>query len=199
MVQSRPPQLFHESDSTLISNYEEAFSPYWWYNLVLCTSMSSLVTWIASNRSKGVVVTYTILSWILNAIRHGVNVLAPFLYDHHYLLQMNRMIRFPSLVSATLTFTIWNGVLLPYIYFFIFDKGERRFNFLKWNLEYRMVQIHLCNIIYAILNTIVTPRSDEMVKDGTFHLFDTEDLWYGLAFGFGYGLFYTLILDRIGE
>lgn len=198
VVQNRPPVFFHKSDSTLVSNYEEAFSSYWWYNLLSFTFMFGLVTWISANRSKGVVVTYTILSWILNSIRHGINVLAPFLYDHHYLLQINRMMRFPSLVSATLTFTVWNAVLLPYIYFFIFDSGEKRFNFLKWNLEFRMVQIHLCNILYAILNTIVTGRSEEMVKGGDFNLFDSEDLWFGLTYGFGYGLFYTLVLDRIG-
>mmetsp|Transcript_5528 Transcript_5528/g.6783 ORF Transcript_5528/g.6783 Transcript_5528/m.6783 type:complete len:339 (-) Transcript_5528:48-1064(-) len=198
VVQYRPSQFFHESDSTLVSSYQEPFSIYWYYNLFSCASMLGLVTWIAFNRAKGVVVTYTILSWILNAIAHGINALAPFLHDHHHLLQINRMIRFPSLVSATLTFVIWNVVLLPYIYFGIYDTKEKKANFLKWNLEFRMVQIHLCNIIYSILNTIVTGRSEDMVKAGSFNLFDSEDLWYGLAYGYCYGLFYTLVLDRIG-
>merc|ERR1712113_65440 len=39
---------------------------------------------------------------------------------------------------------------------------------------------------------------DGMVLSGAFNLFESEDLWYGLAYGYLYGLFYTLVLDRIG-
>ena len=50
---------------------------------MLCTFMLGLIAWVAGKRSKGVIVTYTILSWLLNATRHGINAIAPFLVDHH--------------------------------------------------------------------------------------------------------------------
>ena len=157
--------------------------------------MTSLNIWVMRNRSKGVVVTYTVLSWMLNQFGHGINALAPFLYDHHILLQINRIIRFPALASASITCSVWNFVLLPYIHFIGLDTEAKRHNFAKFNFNFRLVQKHVCNILYAVLNTVVTRKSNE---DAAFQLFDEDDLWYGLAYGVGYGLFYNLVLDRIG-
>jgi hypothetical protein len=198
VIQQRPTKFLYESPSTLVSTYQQLYSPFWWYNIAACIYMNYLLYWVMTNRSKGVVVTYTILSWILNATGHGINALAPFLYDHHILLQINRMIRFPALASASITFTVWNIALLPFIHFYVLDTAQKRHNFTMWNLNFRMVQKHIANIIYAILNTIITRRSEQMVKKNEFLLFEYDDLWYGMTFGLIYGLFYNLILDRIG-
>jgi hypothetical protein len=192
IVYNRPTKFIYESSSTLVSSYHDIYSPYWCYNVAAFVYMSYLIIWVIKNRSKGVIATYTVISWNLNTIGHGINAMAPFLCDHHILLHVNRMIRFPALVSASITTSVWNFILLPYIHFFVLDTEEKRHNFTKWNLSFRLVQKHVCNIIYAFLNTILSKRL------GSNLLFDDDDLWYGLFLGLGYGLFYNLILDRIG-
>lgn len=196
IIQSRPKRFFYDSPATLISHYPELNSPYWWYNIAAFTFMTYMIVWVIRNRTKGVVVTYTIISWNMNALRHGINAVAPFLYDHHLLLQINRILRFPALVSASITFVIWNTILLPYIYLLVLETKEKRFNFTQWNFSFRMVQKHVCNVIYATLNCIVACRSEDMVKSGIAQMFHDEDFWYALTNIYLYGLFYTLVLDR---
>ena len=135
IIQNRPSKFIYESPATLVSNYPELYSLFWWYNLTAFAFMTYMIVWVMSNRTKGVVVTYTIISWIMNALRHGFNALVPFLYDHHILLQINRILRFPALATASITFSIWNAILLPYIYVLVLDTKEKRFNFTQWNLR----------------------------------------------------------------
>lgn len=196
IVQTRPTRLLYDSPATLVSHYPEMYSSYWWYNVTAFVVMTYMIVWVVINRTKGVVVTYTVISWMMNAIRHCLNALAPFLYDHHILLQINRMLRFPALVTASITFSVWNTILLPYIYILVLDTKEKRFNFTVWNLSFRLVQKHVCNVIYATLTCIVACRSEDMVKANTSLLFSDEDFWYALTFGYAYGLFYNLVLDR---
>jgi hypothetical protein len=194
-----------EDDIDDFSSYYPAInSKLWWYNLSCFTFMCSLVIWIAKYRTKGAIVTFTLLSWQVNMIRHGIHAAAPILPDHHILLRVNHVLRFPALVSASITFTIWNFILFPYVYFTKLDTKEKQRNFLDFNFQVRMVQVHVCNIVYAALNTLVTgslpgrPKFHGDENQVPPHLFDSEDLWYGSTFIIGYGLFYTLILDRIG-
>ena len=177
-----------------VASYPEAFSRYWWYNLSALFLMTATLTWSISLSSKGILIAYTIMSWNMNAFRHGINALAPFLSDNHPLLTLNHILRFPALVSSTITFVVWNFVLFPYINFKAMKTKEKRIGFLSWNFNPRLVQFHFCNIIYSVLNTMVTGTRETISPP----LFDEEDIWYGVAYGFGYGLFYILILDRIG-
>mmetsp|Transcript_5396 Transcript_5396/g.5925 ORF Transcript_5396/g.5925 Transcript_5396/m.5925 type:complete len:429 (+) Transcript_5396:602-1888(+) len=237
--------------ATLSVAIVELYSQHWWYNLINFIFMASMIIYLVTYRSIGVVVTYTILSWVFNCIRHGINTIAPLLlklqHDQHgqnhqtyyqlilsILLRFNHLIRFPALVSATITFIVWNFILLPGIYLYAFEdmnnpdsnddtknnnyqneNGKKQANdttqsvsssakkkraFLKFNVSFRMVQIHVCNIIYAILNTITSYRiegSSQQLQH-TPQLFDSTDLWCGVTYGYMYGLFYTLVLDRIG-
>lgn len=196
IIHTRPSEFLKESTRTLVSSYPEAYTLHWWYNLLACIYMTSLNLWTIKYRSKGVVITYTVLSWMLNQFGHGINALAPFLYDHHILLQINRIIRFPALASASITCCVWNFVLLPYIHFIGLDTKAKRHNFAKFNFNFRLVQKHVCNVLYAVLNTVITRKTSQ---DGAvFQLFEEDDLWYGLAYGVSYGLFYNLVLDRVG-
>jgi len=79
-------------------------------------------------------------------------------------------------------------MLFPMICYYISDTADK-VKFVKWNCTYRMVQIHLCNIIYAVIGA---------QSDSSSQPFDYNDLWYGLSWSVGYHLFYILILDRIG-
>ncbi len=179
-----------------ISSYPELFSNPWWYNVIGFMFMLGVVAYIATYRSKGSIVTYTLVSWGTNMIRHGINTLAPLLHDNHALLRLNHTLRFPALVSASITCAIWNFVLLPFVYIYGFDSKEKRAKFVLFNCSPRMVQQHICNIFYAVLNTIVTVKAKD--ASGGPILFQQDDLWRGSMFIFVYGIFYLVILDRIG-
>lgn len=174
------------------SSYPEVFSAYWWYNVTLFVHMTGLVAWSMYQRTPFLIVAYTIQSWIINSTRHGLNAVAPLLNDGHLLLHINRVLRFPAILSSVVVFVTWNFLLLPFIYFRCSDGTEKK-ALLQWNIEFKMVQFHVCNIVYSIMNTLFTQSGDS-----TFQLFTYEDMWYGLVYGLGYGLFYVLVLDRVG-
>ena len=51
-----------------------------------------------------------------------------------------------------------------------------------------MVQVHFFNILFAVLNTVVTSS----------RTFEFIDLWCAIACAIGYALLYLLVLDRLG-
>lgn len=184
----------YDEYDTMVSFYPEAYSKFWWYNLVTFIYMLSLVGITCATRAKAILFTFTIISWNINMVRHGLNALAPFLSDGHFMLKLNHVLRFPALVSATITFVVWNFILMPYVCILYSDQQEKRMSFLRWNFSFRLTQIHLCNIFYSILNTCITGS-----REGSkLHLFDSEDLWYGMVLVVSYGVFYVTVLDRIG-
>ena len=178
---------------TEVASYPPARSPYWWYNIFASCFMIGVCMQSVANSSWAICLSFTLLSWNMNALRHGIHALAPFLSDHHPLLKLNHILRFPALVSATITFVIWNFVLVPALYVMMITR-EKKDNFAIWNTNSRLVQFHCCNMIYATLNTMVTGNREGVRPP----LFDAEDLWYGLAYGLVYSLFYVFVLDRIG-
>ncbi len=159
-----------------------------------------------SEQSIGVLATYTVLSWIMNCIRFAISALAPFLSDHHMLLQIHRILRFPALMTATVTFTIWNFALIPFFVTVLLDTREKRIEFAKSNFSFRMVQQHICCILLAMANAIVScTYVKSPLQDGISTLesravaqFTFDDLWCGLTYAILYGLFYNLVLDRFG-
>ena len=190
-----------------VDNYPELYSNIWWYNVAAFLFMLGQLTYIMIYRTKGAIVTYTLLSWIMNTVRHGINAIIPCLKEHYnypalvkLLLRINHAMRFPAIASASITFLIWNVVLFPIIYNYGFDSKEKKANFLKFNCAFRMVQQHVCNIIYAVMNTIVSVTINDNNDNGDNRpvLFQTDDLWRGAASIFLYGIFYLLVLDRIG-
>jgi len=190
VVYHRPKEEHFHSE---VASYPPVNSPYWWYNVFAFFFMSGVCVQSAQNSSWAICVAFTLLSWNVNALRHGLHALAPFLSDRHPLLELDRLLRFPALMSATVTFLVWNFVLVPVIYLMMATR-EKRDNFAIWNTSFRLVQFHCCNIVYAVLNTMVT-GTVEGVRPPPF---DAADLWYGLAYALSYSLFYVFALDRIG-
>jgi hypothetical protein len=179
-----------------VDYYPEIYSNVWWYNFSGFLFMLGIIAYIMMYRTKGAILTYTLISWVMNMIRHGINAIIPCLkHANHFLLKINHVLRFPALASASITFLVWNAVLFPVIYNYAFDTKDKRANFLKFNCSYRMVQQHICNIIYAVLNTIVSSKETKSNKP---ILFELDDLWRGAASIFLYGIFYLVVLDRIG-
>ena len=199
ILYTQPENMLNDtSPATMVSSYPELYSSLWWYNTFAFLMMAGVTIWSLTQRTKAVVVTYTFLSWMMNCVRFGFNVAAPFLSDHHIILQLNCLLRFPALMTATVTFMIWNFALLPYIYLNVLDTKEKELEFTKSNVSFGMVQQHVCNIVLAVSNTIVSCRSQRMIDNNDGNAFDFNDLWNGLAYAILYGLFYNLVLDRVG-
>lgn len=202
-------------DDEVLSAHPLAYTVAWLYNVVTFLWMKFILVRTLRLRGPGVIATYTIQSWIMLTTRHGISAIAPFLPRQHFLLWFNEILRFPALSTATITFCYWNFVIAPVIYFNIKDE-ERKQMFLKFSeyivmlflicffvvvffskrykyinmtdFNFRMVQVHFFNIIFAVLNTIVTSSRK----------FEFIDLWCALAGAIGYALLYLLVLDRFG-
>jgi len=164
-----------------------AFTLSWSYNFTLFCWMT-YVCWAIYKRysSFGAWVTFTIWSWTIMCIRHGLCALAPFFPSARLLIGT---LRFPVLLSASVTFIIWNFVLMPVIGMGLL-KGERRSNFLRFAFKWTMCQIHLANIIYAYLNCIWAEPTTQRLHLG--------DVNAAVLYVVTYVLFYYFFLDRIG-
>jgi len=169
------------------SPYPQPYSPLWCYNLIGFFWMI-FVLYLLRGGGMFIFCTYTIQSWTMMTVRHGLSALAPFLSQGHPLLLLHDILKFPVLATATVTFFVWNTVLMPFILFYAHGKDpKRRKQFLGWCFNFRMSQIHLFNVLYAVLNTVSSQQN-----------FTDKDLWCALVGMLLYGLFYVLVLDRIG-
>ena len=63
-------------------------------------------------------------------------------------------IRFPVACSATCTFVVWNTILFPYVYFVGLKNDERQKQFYEFASSYGVMQRHVFNILYAVLNIL---------------------------------------------
>ena len=164
-----------------------AFTMAWYYNVALFFWMA-YVSWCIYDNSKSfrAWIFFTICSWTIMCIRHGLCALAPFLPSVRLWIGI---LRFPVLLSASVTFGIWNFVLLPVITM-VFLKGEKRSNFLRFAFKWWMCQIHICNILFAYLNAVFFEPKAQGLHQG--------DVNAVVVYIVAYMLFYYCILDRVG-
>ena len=85
-----------------------------------------------------------------------------------------------NLVSASLVFHCSFGSFIAFLNVW--------YTSTTLDFSFRMVQVHFFNIVFAVLNTLVTSSRD----------FEFIDLWCALAGAVGYALLYLLVLDRFG-
>mmetsp|Transcript_8354 Transcript_8354/g.20629 ORF Transcript_8354/g.20629 Transcript_8354/m.20629 type:complete len:313 (-) Transcript_8354:860-1798(-) len=165
----------------------KAFTIEWYYNISLFSWMT-YISWSIHGQSSsfGPWVAFTLWSWTIITIRHGLCSIAPFLPSVQL---FTGMMRFPVLLSASITFGIWNFILMPVITFG-FLKGKRRMNFVRWAFTWRLCQIHVFNILFAYLNCIWTEPQLQPLHMG--------DVNAGVIYMLTYVFFYYFILDRIG-
>eukprot|EP00956_Cyclotella_meneghiniana_P019859 scaffold34525_cov58-Cyclotella_meneghiniana.AAC.3 len=161
LVYWMPQKESFDLDEAALSAHPLAYEATWLYNVIIFFWMKFVLLQCLRVRGPGIVATYTIQSWIMLTTRHGLSALAPFLPRQHFLLWFNEMLRFPALATATITFCFWNFLIAP---------------------------VHFFNIIFAVLNTLVTSSRQ----------FEFLDLWLALAAAVSYAFFYLLVLDRIG-
>lgn len=93
--------------------------------------------------------TYTVQSWTLLWVRHGLCLVAPL---SPWALRWAEYLRFPVACSATITFVVWNAVLAPVIYSVGMKTAEKKRNFVKFCFSFRLVQLHVCNMGFCWLN-----------------------------------------------
>lgn len=129
---------------------------------------------------------YTVQSWTLLTIRHGLCALAPFSKRALFLAELTR---FPAACSATVTFCVWNFALLPFILLVGLKTAEERRGFIKFSVSFRSCNLHMLNIVfcYASAALFSPPRRLDCID------------WYGAAASvLLYILFYFTVLDRLG-
>lgn len=165
-----------------------AYTVDWWYNAAGFAWMSYVSYSVyAAYRSFGAWVSFTMWSWTVLTVRHGLSVLAPFAPSVRPIVEIAR---FPALLSASVTFVVWNFVLFPVVSLVFFrDDPARRKTFVGFMLSFRLIQIHVFNIAFAALNAAwAEPRRP----------LEMRDVNAGTAYILAYMSFYYLVLDRVG-
>jgi hypothetical protein len=166
----------------------QAFARTWYYNLFAFWWMM-FVSWLIVTKSHVSVYaysTYTVQSWTIVMIRHGLCVLIPFVPA---LTLLAELLRFPALVTATMTFCMWNFILMPTILLVFAKDPMQRARFWKYFTNFRLTQLHVFNIVFAVLNgAILEPKRSLFLGD----------LYVAAVFLVVYMAWYYLVLDRYG-
>lgn len=143
---------------------------------------------------SGFYISYTGWSWAILTARAGLEATARIIEPTlpHLAAKMavwGSSLRFPAAVAAFITFTIWNLVLFPIIYFKSMPPGEKRQNFLKFNFGFFMTNIHGLNLPMAMINNVF---------GSSVRLFTESDLYVGYLVVALYSALYLFVMDRIG-
>mmetsp|Transcript_23357 Transcript_23357/g.32631 ORF Transcript_23357/g.32631 Transcript_23357/m.32631 type:complete len:329 (+) Transcript_23357:47-1033(+) len=169
--------------------YPEPGSLRWCYNTFIFLWISFLNSTMLTKSTMWSWATYTLWSWTTLWIRHGLSVLFP-LFPHSQILKSCiEYLRFPCLATASITFLVWNFVLLPGIYFFGMKDAEKKKEFLKFMFTWKLVQLHIFNIYYAITNCIFT---------SPVRLLNYNDFAAAAVQALAYVLWYLCVMDRLG-
>lgn len=176
-------------DDFVLAN--DAYLPYttsWYYNTVAFFWMIFVSYMVYTESTLSVVAwtSFTLWSWTMITLRHGICALAPFVPQVRVFAEI---IRLPVLLSASVTFGVWNFVLMPAITFVFIKEPERRWNFIKFATGFRLTQLHVFNIVFAVLNGAwAEPRRP-------LHLGDLDAVFVYMSI---YMTFYYFVLDRLG-
>lgn len=163
------------------------FDTEWVFTLICFSWMIyiCLYTYAYSPNGKAAWATFTLWSWTILTIRHGLGLLAPFMPSLRLPLEI---LRFPALLSATLVCFLWNFVLFPFIFFFVKDE-ERRSKFFEYVTSFLLTQLHVCNIFIAAANCVFV---------GPKRALHNGDIAAAFVLLVMYMLWYYCVLDRIG-
>lgn len=156
--------------------------------LRLCIGLYQLVftIWLCSRVGWFPLVTYTLTSWNVLTLRNLLSFLETSqIIQSPHLAVIARILRFPAVLMNSITCAIWWLACVPIMYT-NFDK-ERRENFLKFNKSFALINVHLLNLPFAILEFVATGTS-----------LTYFDLYCGLWATTLYALFYLNVLDPRG-
>lgn len=125
-------------------------------------------------------ITYTILSWSLLIARLLLACLARF---SEAAALGAEILRFPALVQNSVVVLVWWGVMVPFIT--MLRPPSERWAFVKWNLNFDLVNVHMLNMPAAAADYLASPRPPTLI-----------DGWIVALLLFAYVVFYVLVLDR---
>jgi hypothetical protein len=136
-------------------------------------------------RTSGVwpMVSFTMLSWLMLAIRFGCFLAAPW---SPALWLVAESLRGPALINSVFLSLVWWIFLVPLITYFARDPKARR-AFLSFNLSFFLVNVHALNVPLGLLSDRLAPRA--LVP---------FDLGCTLVFSVCYVAAYLFILDPRG-
>jgi hypothetical protein len=160
-----------------------------WYTHVTVFLWMTFICWnvlYLSPMGKGAWISFTLWSWTTVTLRHGLLVVAPWLTSARVPAEI---LRFPGLLSATITTVVWNFVLFPAITFFYIKDVEQRQKFISYFTNFRLTQLHVFNIFFAVTNGAILEPLRPL------HLGDFAAAVTMLVI---YMMFYFCILDRLG-
>jgi hypothetical protein len=157
-----------------------------WYNVMgfLWTTHVAYKV-VQSDMSWRAWTSYTLQSWTLIILRHGLSALAPYVPS---VAPWNEYLRFPMLIQATVTFVTWNFALMPVILTRM-KTSEARTGFLNMCFGFLLTQLHVLNLVLAGINGVWGTAAREFTR---------QDFAVALLFALQYVLFYLMILDRLG-
>lgn len=101
------------SQTQNIDDYPALFSAMWYYNLFGFLWISGISIGVlfgpAGPRAWS---TFTMWSWTVLQVRHGLSVIVPWLGPNSFLFKILELSQFPMLMMHTLTFFVWNFILM---------------------------------------------------------------------------------------
>jgi hypothetical protein len=132
--------------------------------------------------------TYTIQSWTMLSFRHVMSSLACAYPTSSHVVVVAELARFPAACSASITFGVWNALVMPFIYY-VMRVPEKRQAFVKFCFSPRLLNIHGLNIVLAVMNGAYASPRRSLVP---------WDFYLAFVSVVVYMAFYLLVLDRIG-
>jgi len=121
--------------------------------------------------------SYTMLSWCLMTARHVLGALR--------LPVLASPLLFPSLSQNFITVSLWWVFLVPVIA--LSSAPSARADFLRFNANPLLFNVHLLNLPLALADWAVAPR-----------LLTPFDYWFAIVIGVSYLIFYLSFLDPRG-
>jgi hypothetical protein len=194
----------HNASTILQMSPVIMLSSSFYYNTAVAAYMTYICYSIIAHSplSYGAWITYTVQSWTLLLIRHLLYTLSG-LFDssttgnNNNFIVMAELIRFPCAVAHTMTFIVWNFVLVPYILFVALrNDKKKRHDFIRFCTNFRLFNLHGMNILFCVAN--VWYFNGNAIGTSAIRTFEMADLYFSGISAFMYFTFYLCILDRIG-
>lgn len=168
------------------SSYQ-AFTHEWYYTFAAFAWMLYVMWHVLTKSPIGIAawIAFTLWSWTILSLRHGLVLIAPFLPSVRIWAEL---LRFPALLSASITTVIWNFVLFPILILFIKDVENRR-KFIGYFTNFRLTQLHVFNLFFAVTNCAMVKPTRQL------HMGDMGAMVVLIV---AYMAWYYFILDRLG-
>jgi hypothetical protein len=174
---------------TFTPSFPEPFSLYFYLDCAFFVNNACVLYILLSKAGPGVLCTFTLWSWCILTFRCLSSAVCSLYPGIPLLPYLSEFFRFPALVAATLTTIVWNFVLAPIMYFAFFKTAKRRKEFILWNLQFTLQEIHTFNLPIAVTNAVLSTGG---------RMLQFDDLWSAFFVLFNYSMLYLFILDRLG-